>query len=956
MRDQSPQAPPPQGFVPDGWVPDKPDVSATLKSLKPGQRVRIKDGQIVEVWDVTSLTPAPVQGAAGPSFLDRLGQAMAERGQTPQIGIPNPKTGQVTPVVPRGTSPLDMPAEGVRQMGQGFGALPQARTPDQVMAAGSDLIEGLGKAGVVAFPAFFAVAPVVTLATLTAAYYANQWGATAAKAAGLSAEGQRFAGNVAMAVVVGGGGRKAIRGLETKAGRIGFEAGQRAADAQAKADARALEPSTIDLTPIGAQPVYQSKPWQSQTRPIPEPSPPAPATPLPIKMPVPVPGTAPAAVVVPRRPVVATTPQPAPTAVVAPPTATVLGEAPVLPSTVIASPEPVSSMSVPVSVKATYIGDMGESGQTPIIRLYNITQGGNAEHPVGSTVSEQTLIDMGWKPEGVDAVQKSGAQSVPEPIGPDVYAPASGGVPRDKWVEARSQAPSPASQETVTPTASRALTRAPTRREAALQAFAAKKAPHVATEQDTRELRRMLQEMNAFPYERSSYAPLDDMTYKARQSLETEMAQTRGQRIIGTGEGAIIRTSGHAGAPVFTDILQNLPERERFVTKTIKGKRVRVPATMTGQYSRGQVQHAILRYLETGKVTDVVEGALAVARARMGMPGTEGVQLIAKPMPWDLAEPARGDIPARSRVQEEVRVLNDDDLVLYYQAAEEGRRAGWTFPEESRPTHAALRDELDRRGLPVLDEASYAAQQSPAEPLAGHQPAETGREAVPPARAEEVGPVDHNGQAILKPTVTPASLSEAKALVDRMASDKNINPTAVSNKAVALLRRAAAADPEAQDILAGYDATEAARRQAIPPDTPPVDVNQFGEAQLRLPDAESVRNQHVKTPEMEAPFSLTGNADTTPQSVEQEVFVSEPNPSKAEAARTAFHARQTRMKTGETVFVGGDKARYTGHTTSVRGKTFYEVVFLEGDRQGKKGFVATPPTSKQARASDVKGK
>jgi hypothetical protein len=50
------------------------------------------------------------------------------------------------------------------------------------------------------------------------------------------------------------------------------------------------------------------------------------------------------------------------------------------------------------------------------------------------------------------------------------------------------------------------------------------------------------------------------------------------------------------------------------------------------------------------------------------------------------------------------------------------------------------------------------------------------------------------------------------------------------------------------------------------------DVNAFGEEQSRLPTAGAVRDRDVATPTFEAPFSLTGGADTTPQEREADLF------------------------------------------------------------------------------------
>lgn len=54
--------------------------------------------------------------------------------------------------------------------------------------------------------------------------------------------------------------------------------------------------------------------------------------------------------------------------------------------------------------------------------------------------------------------------------------------------------------------------------------------------------------------------------------------------------------------------------------------------------------------------------------------------------------------------------------------------------------------------------------------------------------------------------------------------------------------------------------------------SPSVDILDTGEAQPRLPEAGAVRDQNISTPTFEAPFSLTGAADTTPTGVDQDLF------------------------------------------------------------------------------------
>ena len=51
-----------------------------------------------------------------------------------------------------------------------------------------------------------------------------------------------------------------------------------------------------------------------------------------------------------------------------------------------------------------------------------------------------------------------------------------------------------------------------------------------------------------------------------------------------------------------------------------------------------------------------------------------------------------------------------------------------------------------------------------------------------------------------------------------------------------------------------------------------IDVLDTGEEQRRLPAAGSVRDKNIETPSFEAPFSLSGGADTTPREVDADLF------------------------------------------------------------------------------------
>jgi len=85
-----------------------------------------------------------------------------------------------------------------------------------------------------------------------------------------------------------------------------------------------------------------------------------------------------------------------------------------------------ATVAPPSAVKATYIGDMGDDANP--IRLYNITEGGNAAHPVNSTVSEKTLIEMGGTPAPAGAVPTIKPQPEAGFISPRLVNAIAGGA------------------------------------------------------------------------------------------------------------------------------------------------------------------------------------------------------------------------------------------------------------------------------------------------------------------------------------------------------------------------------------------------------------------------------------------------------------------------------------------------------------------------------------------------
>ena len=258
-------------------------------------------------------------------------------------------------------------------------------------------------------------------------------------------------------------------------------------------------------------------------------------------------------------------------------------------------------------------------------------------------------------------------------------------------------AEAPVVSEALTVVAQPPRVEAPTSKaEFALSEFNARKAARtpkpaaeMPTDAEALELQRIVNEMEAMPFTPTSYAPLPDMTADARQSLETSLAnEGSGQYIIGTGMGAKVVTPGAAGAPVFDDILRAQPGMSA-PTRTALVKQIR-------------------NYLATGKKTNGVEGALAVARKRMNAAGSEHVQAKATPMPWEMVRDDAGN--QVDAVAHEVRLLNDDDLVEYHRNALSQRLDDWSDPDASEATIDALEAEMRRRGLggPNANEQSAA--------------------------------------------------------------------------------------------------------------------------------------------------------------------------------------------------------------------------------------------------------
>ena len=91
------------------------------------------------------------------------------------------------------------------------------------------------------------------------------------------------------------------------------------------------------------------------------------------------------------------------------------GEMPRTDTPKVSKPVP-SVVPKPTPIKATFIGEQEGKPGNPAIRLYNITAGGNAAHPVNSTVSEKTLLEMGWKPPKPTTMATPVAEVVPTQV------------------------------------------------------------------------------------------------------------------------------------------------------------------------------------------------------------------------------------------------------------------------------------------------------------------------------------------------------------------------------------------------------------------------------------------------------------------------------------------------------------------------------------------------------------
>lgn len=112
--------------------------------------------------------------------------------------------------------------------------------------------------------------------------------------------------------------------------------------------------------------------------------------------------------------------------------------------------------------------------------------------------------------------------------------------------------------------------------------------------------------------------------------------------------------------------------------------------------------------------------------------------------------------------------------------------------------------------------------------------------------------------AALRAAITDATSGDAEPLIDRF----------VRGLGERWWERLGTATPSADDA----ELTDERGDATFDPREFEGDVNEHGEVQPRLPEAGAVREQDVKTPEFEAPFSLSGGADTTPKERPRSLF------------------------------------------------------------------------------------
>lgn len=307
------------------------------------------------------------------------------------------------------------------------------------------------------------------------------------------------------------------------------------------------------------------------------------------------------------------------------------------------------------------------------------------------------------------------------------------------------------------------------------------------TEQDRRELNRILQEEEMFSF--------DPGGMQTTQTHEDKY------------------TSRSAGAPVLHDVIKLTPGT------AIPGHEDVQDAV---RWLLTQGEHPDPKGQKGAGLTNVMVGAVRVARARAAGKAWDGHRL-KDAMPWSSADPDSREGQLET-LKNRLRYWTEPQLTQYYQQSEAGRREGWTDPVGAQLAHEAILETFADHGwdVPAYDER---AAERPVDELVAADDAE-GDDSFDPAELEsaeaspaEVAPADpiiDATEAGPQPRLPEAGAARQvgraettfRAPTQASGDDFSLDPT-VTKEAAA--REKAAAEP---DLFGGDDLAAAPPKQA----------------------------------------------------------------------------------------------------------------------------------------------
>lgn len=391
-----------------------------------------------------------------------------------------------------------------------------------------------------------------------------------------------------------------------------------------------------------------------------------------------------------------------------------------------------------------------------------------------------------------------------------------------------------------------------------------------------RELARMQEELDTFPFTEATWTDLSH-----EHGLRGNVAGGHMQKIPASG-----------GAPVYEDILGEAP-----LATPRKNKEGKPHVARKVSGGRGDVREAIRRVLAASDIHNhLAEGAVRVAERRAAG-DYHGLSAPWLPPSWETGTTS-DEIPA------------DLDALIDELAAAEG-----VDPEKSDTLDTADRntslnvDEADQ-SLPITEQRAGVARI--------REETEAKRAAVATEFASfgnDVGAIqltNPRGQTIVlsKSTrergkwqltyfgedSTPHGHSNLDTLEQAYASARGIWGTGTYGPSHGDSSYRPTEVHTRDGVIAKFD-------QKLFDQRTPADTLDTGEQQSRLPEAGAVRDRDVKTPTFEAPFTLSGGADTTPKEREADLFARDleesrkkdgPQFSRTEEPAAPFYSALTR--------------------------------------------------------------